>query len=67
MTKNLFFSLLKSSPKILIFVLVNVSVLRAQTNTSYNVNTVPIGGSNSTAFGMGALNLNSGAGNTANG
>ncbi|MBC7890119.1 MAG: hypothetical protein H7Z13_19760 [Ferruginibacter sp.] len=39
----------------------------AQTNTSYNANTTPIGGNFSTAFGVEALNVNSGSGNTANG
>ena len=39
----------------------------SQTNTSQNSNLIPIGGSFSTAFGNGALNVNTGNNNTASG
>ncbi len=42
--------------------------LQAQTNTSYNLNSIPIGGTLNTAFGSGALfNNNAGRFNVANG
>ncbi len=39
----------------------------AQSNTSYNADGIPIGGTFSAAFGIGALNVNTGINNTANG
>jgi hypothetical protein len=50
---------------LILFLLISPGFTWAQGNSSYNDNTIPINGTNSVAFGMGALYLNTGYSNAA--
>jgi len=50
-----------------LFILLILASQTSAQNASYNANTIPIAGTYSTAFGVSALHVNTGAGNTATG